>query len=183
MVLNHIDAIAHHPINNPLHKLIITLSALHRHTPYTQIEPLLSQLTHQKELIQTILLLVSYNTVSLLDAYKKNMISYIKKLSTDIPIHLLSMLYLTNPQKSQQEKEAMGWVVAKAKEIGIYTQPLKPLIIGRDLLELGFTSGPLFKTLLDYAYTLQIKQPNPDKNLLLNTIRHQFHHHLKSHHA
>ena len=43
------------------------------------------------------------------------------------------------------------------QSLDIYNKPLKRLIFGRDLINLGFKEGLEFKEILDYALVLQIE--------------------------
>lgn len=49
-----------------------------------------------------------------------------------------------------------GTLEAQAKREDIFDKPLQPLLQGRDLIALGLTPSPAFKTLLDRLYQAQI---------------------------
>jgi tRNA nucleotidyltransferase (CCA-adding enzyme) len=46
---------------------------------------------------------------------------------------------------------------AKAAELNVQESAAKPILMGRHLLELGFSPGPMFKQVLDAAYEAQLE--------------------------
>lgn len=55
------------------------------------------------------------------------------------------------------------WLLAKAKELAVESAPLEPLILGRDLIELGFKPGPTLGKILGALYEEQLKETFADK--------------------
>ncbi len=53
--------------------------------------------------------------------------------------------------------EAGDWLLKKAEELDVYSKPLKPLLQGRDLIELGYKPSKEFKRLLDAVYSEQLE--------------------------
>jgi len=70
----------------------------------------------------------------------------IRKLSTKVNIEELVMvaradfLGRTTEASIKGIYEAGDWLLKKAQELNVSNQPLKPLIRGRDLIDLGFKS-------------------------------------------
>ncbi|MBP9491531.1 MAG: CCA tRNA nucleotidyltransferase, partial [Aliarcobacter sp.] len=52
--------------------------------------------------------------------------------------------------------KATSWLLEKAKELDIHTKPIEALVLGRDLIKLGFKPSSKFKEILDFAFDLQI---------------------------
>ena len=51
---------------------------------------------------------------------------------------------------------AMDWFLERARELGVDRSPLKPLLLGRHLLDLGVTPGPAMGALLKQIYEKQL---------------------------
>ena len=65
--------------------------------------------------------------------------------------------------------KATSWVLNKAKELDIHNEPIKPIVQGRDLIELGFKPSDKFKEILEFAFDLQIDE-NMKKNEIIKKI-------------
>jgi len=52
--------------------------------------------------------------------------------------------------------DAGDWLLAKAKELDVYSTPLTPLVQGKDLIALGLEPSKRFKSLLDEVYEKQL---------------------------
>ncbi len=52
--------------------------------------------------------------------------------------------------------EAQEWFIEKARSLNVESEAPKPILMGRHLIELGMTPGPLFKQTLDTVYELQL---------------------------
>jgi tRNA nucleotidyltransferase (CCA-adding enzyme) len=57
----------------------------------------------------------------------------------------------------------------KAKELDIHNEPIKQLVLGRDLIELGFKPSSKFKEILEFAFDLQIDE-NMNKEEIIKKI-------------
>ena len=69
--------------------------------------------------------------------------------------------------------KAINWLLEKAKEISIHNEPIKPLVLGRDLIELGLKPSKEFKEILDFAFDLQIDE-NMNKQEIIEEIKKEF---------
>lgn len=52
---------------------------------------------------------------------------------------------------------------------------MPPILNGRDLISVGYEPGPVFKGILDKAYTMQVDEGITDKNTLLKMVKLMFH--------
>jgi tRNA nucleotidyltransferase (CCA-adding enzyme) len=66
-------------------------------------------------------------------------------------LYLLDALFL-----GKREKEILG-IEERAKKLGVLYKQIAPLILGRDLIQLGLKPSPKFSTLLKEAYNAQLK--------------------------
>lgn len=79
------------------------------------------------------------------------------------------------PYRTKQEKcdDAITWVLNKARELNISTNALKPLVQGRDLIELGMKPSKEFKDILEFALNLQIDE-DLEKEQIIEKIKENF---------
>ena len=69
--------------------------------------------------------------------------------------------------------EAINWILQKAKELEIHNEPIKQLVLGRDLIALGYKPSKEFKEILEFAFDLQIDE-NLSKEEILNKITNKY---------
>ena len=87
----------------------------------------------------------------------------IRRLATKVNIEDLVLvskadfLGRTTKEALVGEYKAGEWLLQKASELNVINKPLEALIQGRDLIALGFTPSPQFKTILEQVYTLQLE--------------------------
>lgn len=60
------------------------------------------------------------------------------------------------PKDKWFDSAAQEWFIAKVRELQVEKKAPEPILMGRHLIELGLTPGPLFKLLLDAVYELQM---------------------------
>lgn len=60
------------------------------------------------------------------------------------------------PQEKWFGSEAQEWFIEHARALSVQHKPPAPLLLGRHLLEMGLKPSPLFKTILDAVYELQL---------------------------
>lgn len=130
------------------------------------VEPTISfleKLTNEKKFIEIVCSLVKNHLTPfqlyLADSSQKA----IKRLSLKVNIEDLCLICLADCLgRDIKDKEkcpkAINWVLEKAKELDIHNEPIKPIVLGRDLIELGFKPSSLFKEILDFAFELQIEK-------------------------
>jgi len=63
---------------------------------------------------------------------------------------------IKTPEKAQQ-------LLNSSKELGVQEEPLKPLLMGRDLIQKGLTPGPQFGDILNRAFEAQLEGKFSDK--------------------
>jgi tRNA nucleotidyltransferase (CCA-adding enzyme) len=54
--------------------------------------------------------------------------------------------------------EAGEWLYDHAQKLGVLHEAPQPLLMGRDLIDLGLIPSENFKTILDHAYEAQLNQ-------------------------
>ncbi len=128
------------------------------------VEPTISfleKLTNEKRFIEIVCSLVKNHLIPfqlyLADSSQKA----IKRLSLKVNIEDLCFVCLADClgrdiKDKDKCPKAINWVLQKAKELDIHNEPIKALIQGRDLIELGFKPSKKFKEILDFAFDLQI---------------------------
>ena len=70
----------------------------------------------------------------------------------------VDFLARTTPEALKGEYEAGEWLEAKTKELNVFKEALKPILKGKDLIELGLTPSKKFKMLLKKAYEAQLEE-------------------------
>ena len=68
---------------------------------------------------------------------------------------------------------ATSWLLNKAKELEIHNVPIKPLVQGRDLINLGFKPSEKFKDILEFAFDLQLDF-HLEKELIIKKIMEKY---------
>ena len=141
------------------------------------IEPtisFLSKLTNEKKFIEIVSSLVKNHLIPFQLYLAESSLKAIKKLSLKVNIEDLCLVCLadclgrTIPDKEKCPK-ATSWVLNKAKELDIHNEPIKPIVQGRDLIELGFKPSDKFKQILEFAFDLQIDE-NMKKDEIIKKI-------------
>ena len=141
------------------------------------IEPtisFLSKLTNEKKFIEIVSSLVKNHLIPFQLYLAESSLKAIKKLSLKVNIEDLCLVCLadclgrTIPDKEKCPK-ATSWVLNKAKELDIHNEPIKPIVQGRDLIELGFKPSDKFKEILEFAFDLQIDE-NMKKDEIIKKI-------------
>ena len=141
------------------------------------IEPtisFLSKLTNEKKFIEIVSSLVKNHLIPFQLYFAESSLKAIKRLSLKVNIEDLCLVCLadclgrTIPDKEKCPK-ATFWVLNKAKELDIHNEPIKAIVQGRDLIELGFKPSNKFKDILDFAFDLQIDE-NMNKEEIIKKI-------------
>lgn len=122
----------------------------------------LERLTNEKELIERIVPLVRYHGAvrKLFQTGAED--SALRHLSTHVKIDDLIVVARADfygrafVGEIPRCFEAGEWLHCRAESLGILQAPPQPLLLGRDLIALGLSPSPAFKTLLDAAYTAQL---------------------------
>ena len=141
------------------------------------IEPtisFLSKLTNEKKIIEIVSSLVKNHLIPFQLYLAESSLKAIKRLSLKVNIEDLCLVCLADCLgRTILDKEkcpkATSWVLNKAKELDIHNEPIKPIVQGRDLIELGFKPSDKFKEILEFAFDLQIDE-NMKKNEIIKKI-------------
>ena len=141
------------------------------------IEPtisFLSKLTNEKKLIEIVCSLVKNHLTPFQLYLAESSLKAIKRLSLKVNIEDLCLVCLSDCLgRTILDKEkcpkAISWLLNKAKELEIHNVPIKPLVQGKDLIELGFKPSKFFKEILDFAFDLQLDE-NMKKEEIIKEI-------------
>jgi tRNA nucleotidyltransferase (CCA-adding enzyme) len=125
-------------------------------------EHFLYRLMDEHAFIQSILPLVAYHLAP--SSYYRNGAkdSTIRKLATKVNIEELvtvaraDFLGRTTSASLAGVYHAGDWLLSKAKALNVAQEPIKPLLQGRDLIEIGLKPSKRFKELLDRLYLAQL---------------------------
>jgi tRNA nucleotidyltransferase (CCA-adding enzyme) len=174
-------AILCHDFGKPLcTKVIDGKITSHKHESLG-IEPTISfleKLTTDKKLISDVLPLVK-NHLSPFQLYLHNSSDKaVKRLSLKVDIEMLCLVCLAdclgrNIEDKCKCYEAISWLKNKALLLEVTNEGPKPIVIGKDLIKLGYKPGVLFKKILDFAFNLQIDE-NKEKEEILELIKNKF---------
>ena len=134
----------------------------------------LSKLTNEKKFIEIVSSLVKNHLIPFQLYLAESSLKAIKRLSLKVNIEDLCLVCLADCLgRTILDKEkcpkATSWVLNKAKELDIHNEPIKPIVQGRDLIELGFKPSDKFKEILEFAFDLQIDE-NMKKNEIIKKI-------------
>ncbi|WP_330848650.1 CCA tRNA nucleotidyltransferase [Aliarcobacter butzleri] len=119
----------------------------------------IKNLTDDKKFIKNILILNETNLT--------NDIKILKRLS--LKLKLEDLIVLNQAFKNQILLE----VFEILKNLDILNRPIKPLVLGKDLIKLGFVPSEKFKEILDFAFNLQIED-NLSKSNIIEKIKQQY---------
>ncbi|MCT7536800.1 tRNA nucleotidyltransferase/poly(A) polymerase family protein [Aliarcobacter butzleri] len=119
----------------------------------------IKNLTDDKKFIKNILILNETNLT--------NDIKILKRLS--LKLKLEDLIVLNQAFKNQILLE----VFEILKSLDILNTPIKPLVLGKDLIKLGFVPSEKFKEILDFAFNLQIED-NLSKSNIIEKIKQQY---------
>ncbi len=122
----------------------------------------LYRLTNEHDFIDSILPLVEHHLKPSQFYAQGAKDGAIRRLATKVNIEELVLvakadfLGRTTPEAKRGEYPAGEWLLEKAQKLSVRTEPLKPLVQGRDLIALDLQPSPKFKTMLDDLYAMQL---------------------------
>lgn len=145
------------------------------------IEPtisFLSKLTNEKKFIEIVCSLVKNHLTPFQLYLAESSLKAIKRLSLKVNIEDLCLVCLADCLgRTIKDKEkcpkATNWLLTKAKELEIHNAPIKPLVQGRDLINLGFKPSEKFKEILEFAFDLQLDF-HLEKELIIKKIMEKY---------
>ena len=134
----------------------------------------LEKLTNEKKFVEIVCSLVKNHLIPFQLYLAESSQKAIKRLSLKVNIEDLCLVCLADCLgRDIKDKEkcpkAINWVLQKAKELDIHNEPIKPIVQGRDLLELGFKPSKEFKEILDFGFDLQLDF-HLEKNEMIDRI-------------
>ncbi|MCT7647072.1 tRNA nucleotidyltransferase/poly(A) polymerase family protein [Aliarcobacter butzleri] len=140
-------------------KLYLFFSCLCKGMNENETFSFIKNLTDDKKFIKNILILNETNLT--------NDIKILKRLS--LKLKLEDLIVLNQAFKNQILLE----VFEILKSLDILNTPIKPLVLGKDLIKLGFVPSEKFKEILDFAFDLQIED-DLSKSNIIEKIRQQY---------
>lgn len=140
-------------------KLYLFYSCLCKGMNEDETYSFIKNLTDDKKFIKNILILNETNLT--------NDIKILKRLS--LKLKLEDLIVLNQAFKNQISLE----IFEILKDLDILNTPIKPLVLGKDLIKLGFVPSERFKEILDFAFDLQIKD-NLSKSNIIKKITQQY---------
>jgi tRNA nucleotidyltransferase (CCA-adding enzyme) len=138
-------------------------------------ESFLKRLTNNQELINEVKKLVRYHLV--IPQFFKNgaKIGAIKRVATKINLKDLELLsradFYGRANNRGKTFEAGEWILQKAKELNCLNNAPKPLLKGRDLINLGLKPSPKFGEILKKAYKAQLDNKFNTKDKALKWLK------------
>lgn len=128
------------------------------------VEPTISfmkKLTDDKKLIDEVVTLVQYHLAPFQLYFHNSSNNAVKRLSLKANLETLSLVCLADCLgRDIKDKckcyDAIEWLNEKVKELELDKDGIKPLILGRDLITLGYKPNKEFKEILEFAFDLQI---------------------------
>ncbi|RUM67532.1 MAG: CCA tRNA nucleotidyltransferase [Sulfurospirillum sp.] len=125
-------------------------------------EEFLKLLTDDKQIVDEVVPLVANHLApfQLYDAKSSN--KAIRRLSLRVNIDKLLLVALADflgrdcEEAKSGKSEAIEWIKEKAIDLKVQNNPPKPLVLGRDLIDLGLKPSPMFKKILDEMYSKQL---------------------------
>ncbi|WP_323586613.1 CCA tRNA nucleotidyltransferase [Aliarcobacter butzleri] len=140
-------------------KLYLFFSCLCKGMNKDETFSFIKNLTDDKKFIKNILILNETNLT--------NDIKILKRLS--LKLKLEDLIVLNQAFKNQISLE----VLEILKNLNILNTSIKPLVLGKDLIKLGFVPSERFKEILDFAFDLQIED-DLSKSNIIEKIRQQY---------
>lgn len=140
-------------------KLYLFYSCLCKSMNKDETFSFIKNLTDDKKFIKNILILNETNLT--------NDIKILKRLS--LKLKLEDLIVLNQAFKNQISLE----VLEILKSLDILNTSIKPLVLGKDLIKLGFVPSEKFKEILDFAFDLQIED-DLSKSNIIEKIRQQY---------
>jgi len=101
----------------------------------------------------------------------------IRRLATKVNLEALVMvakadfLGRTTEEAKSGRYEAGEWLLERASELKVKKKPLENILQGRDLIGLGLTPSPEFKTILDAVYEAQLEGLLSNKEEALHYVK------------
>lgn len=132
--------------------LAILVQPLH---PKEVAQGFLQKLTAQKDILEGVSTVLKHQ--ALIYDLKDLSDTAIFELAAKIEIRLYILFCKATLPLDSKEYKLLNPLAQKAKKLGVYTQALKALVLGRDIISLGYTPSKRFKKILEDAYIAQMQ--------------------------
>ena len=137
--------------------LTLMLSILCYDLSITQITKFITILTHEKELLTSVLTLVSSYNILYPLLFNKIKDSEIYNLAQKVKIEeLLLLAKMINFSDNNGISQIIDKLYNRAKDLDVLDKKLPPILLGRDLLTCGLNPSKEFSKILDTAYKAQM---------------------------
>ena len=155
-MLQTLDRLAKIKVTSQERKLILFLALLVKPLhPKPQAREFLEKLTSQKSILVGVLQLLEYQ--HLLFDIKELSDAAVYKIATKIEIRTFVTFHQATLPLDSKEYQLLFAFTQRAKELGVYTKALEPLVLGRDLIALNITPSKEYKKILQETYTAQMQ--------------------------
>jgi len=130
----------------------------HEYAGLAPTKTLMARLTSEHDFIEGLLPLVEHHLKPSQFYANKAKASAIRRLATKVTIEELVVVAKADFLGRTTEEALAGvyhagvWLLEKAKTLKVENKPLDNLLLGRDLIALGFTPSDIFKEILDDVY-------------------------------
>ena len=134
----------------------------HEHTGVALTKQFMYRLMDEHDFIEGLLPLIEHHLKPSQFYADNSSNKAILKLATRVNIKELTLvskadfLGRTTDEALTRNYKAGDWLLKKASSLNVETKPIKRLLQGRDLINLGLSPSPKFKTMLDEVYDLQL---------------------------
>ncbi len=143
-------------------------------------ESFLKRVTNETNLINSILPLVKYHLAPSQFFTQNSSDKAIRKLATKVNLEELELvaradfLGRTTKESLSRDYKAGEWFLKKASKLKVRKKPLEKLLLGRDLIDLGFSPSSEFSKILDDIYQMQLEGLVNDKNEALEIVKKRY---------
>ena len=136
------------------------ISPAHEEAGVELAERFLEKINAPRAIVERVVPLVRNHMSHLLTVTDRSVRRLAKRLEPE-NIHGLCVIMTADsmgrPPRPPEVPDIVRELEAKAAELNVQESAAKPILMGRHLLELGFSPGPMFKQVLDAAYEAQLE--------------------------
>jgi len=156
-MLSHLDRFAQDQTLSQEMRLLLFLALLAKPLhPKAKAQEFLSKLTAQKDILEGVSKILEHQ--ALLFKLQTLCDTEIYQLAAKIEIKLFVSFHKASLPLDSKEYQLLTPLEQRAKELDVYTKPLKALVLGRDLISLGLAPSKEFKKILEDVYAAQMRR-------------------------
>ncbi len=148
-----LDIMSRYRIGDNRRDLTLSFAILCSNLKLETAKSFLYRLTNEHKFIDSVLIYIKYH--NLLDKfYNRKLDRDIRKLSTKIDIK--EFILFEKILNLDRVSNKIDWLERRARELQVYNTPLKPLLRGQDLIDLGLEPSKDFRRLLKVIFKAQL---------------------------